>query len=127
MNAKEVANGPIIYLVKLSILLQFVRIFVPSKTGTAYYFIHSVNLLNLLFYTAFTFATIFNCIPRRKLWEPSTPGHCLDIARLIISSALINVVSDLAMFMIPMFCISSLHMPLKRKIGVSIVFATGVL
>lgn len=126
VNAKEVANGPIIYIVKLSILLQFMRIFVPSRTGTAYYFIQSVNWLNLLFYTAYTFASVFHCIPRRKIWEPYTPGHCLDIARLIISSSLINVVSDLAMFMIPLFCVSSLHMPLKRKIGVSIVFATGV-
>lgn len=127
MNAKEVANGPVIYVVKLSILLQFRRIFVPSRMGTAYYVIQSVNGLNLLFYTAYTFATIFHCIPRRKSWEPHTPGHCLDIARLIISSALINVVSDLAMFMIPLFCISSLHMPLKKKLGVSIVFAAGVL
>lgn len=99
----------------------------PSRTGTAYYFIQSVNGLNLLFYTASTFASIFHCIPRRKIWEPYTPGHCLDIARLIISSALINVVSDLAMFMIPLFCISSLQMPLKKKLGVAIVFAAGVL
>ncbi|MCJ1424105.1 hypothetical protein MMC29_001992 [Sticta canariensis] len=126
VNAKEVANGPVIYVVKLSILLQFRRIFVPSRMGTAYYVIQSVNGLNLLFYTAYTFASTFHCIPRRKIWEPHTPGHCLDIARLIISSALINVVSDLAMFMIPLFCISSLHMPLKKKLGVSIVFATGV-
>lgn len=127
MNAKEIANGPIIYFVKLSILLQFMRIFVPIKQGAAYYFIQCVNWLNLLFYTAYTLATIFACMPRRKIWEPQTPGRCLDTAKLIIASSLINVVSDLAMFMIPIFCISSLHMPLRQKIGVCVVFAAGIL
>lgn len=116
-----------IYFVKLSILLQFMRIFVPSKTGPAYYFIQSVNWLNLLFYSAYTIASSLNCIPRRKIWEPYTPGKCLDIAKLIIASSIINVFSDLAMFIIPLFCISSLQMPFKRKLGISVVFATGIL
>lgn len=127
VNAKEIFNGPVIYFVKLSIMLQFMRIFVPLKTGTAYYVIQFVNWLNFLYYSAYTLTAIFYCTPRKKIWEPQTPGHCVNISALLIASSLINITSDIAMLMIPLFCISALQMQLKRKIGISIIFATGIL
>lgn len=39
----------------------------------------------------------------------------------------INVVSDFAILLLPMVLISRLHMPLRKKIGVSAIFATGFL
>lgn len=127
VNAKEIANGPVIYVTKLSILLQFLRIFVPQKRGAAYYFIHITIWLNLFYYLAATLVSICTCIPRRKIWEPWTPGRCLDISKVVCVSSIINVISDVMILMIPLLCISSLQMPLKRKIGISIVFATAIL
>lgn len=127
VNAKEIANGPVLYITKLSILLQFMRIFVPHRRGTAYYFIHLTIWLNLFYYLAATLVSICTCIPRRKIWEPWTPGRCLDISKVICVSSIINVISDVMILMIPLFCVSSLQMPLKQKIGISVVFATAIL
>ena len=51
----------------------------------------------------------------------------MNIAALIVVGAIINLVSDVVMLLIPLFCISSLNLPLRKKIGVSCVFATGAL
>lgn len=127
VNAKEIANGPVLYITKLSILLQFMRIFVPHMKGIAYYIIQITIWLNLFYYLAATLVSICTCIPRRKIWEPWTPGRCLDISKVICVSSIINVISDVMILMIPLFCVSSLQMPLKQKIGISVVFATAIL
>ena len=51
----------------------------------------------------------------------------MDVAALIVVGSIINLVSDVVMLLIPLFCISSLKPPLRKKIGVSGVFATGAL
>jgi hypothetical protein len=43
----------------------------------------------------------------------------------MIASGVINLVSDLAILVVPLLSISSLQMPTKRKLGVSAIFATG--
>lgn len=127
VNAKAILNSPTIYFVKVSILLQFQRIFVPQKKGTAYYSIQAIMWLNGIYYIVTFFAGVFTCVPRRKIWEPTIPGHCLNTVNWFVASGLVNVASDVAILMIPIFCISMLQMPLKRKICISVVFAIGIL
>lgn len=113
---------------KLSILLQFRRIFSPHRIGKAYYFIHALIWINLGYYIAADFAIIFICTPRRKLWDVLYPkGKCLDSVKVVIVTACINAASDAFILMIPVFCISALQMPLQKKIGVACVFAMGIL
>lgn len=125
---KQIITCPIVYITKLSILLQFNRLFAPHKLGRAYWFIQGVIWINTAYYLAGMLATIFECTPRSKAWDVFTSGgYCVDIAALIVVGAIINLISDLVMLLIPLFCISSLKLPLRKKIGVSCVFATGAL
>jgi large subunit ribosomal protein L36e len=119
----------LIFLTKLSILLLYLRLFVPMKTwkSKTYLTIHFVLWFNVLFYTANTFGEIFYCTPREKEWNPKLPGHCVDVYVLIIGSAAINAFSDMMMIIIPFIVIWRLHMPTRRKLGLSIVFAFGIL
>ena len=125
--AKEVLNNPTIYAAKLSILLQFLRIFAPIHSGTAYWCIHLVIWLNTLYYVVLFPVTIFLCRPIRKAWQPWLPGRCSNVNAMIVASALINLASDLLIMVIPIFCISQLQMRTSRKIGVAAVFAMGIL
>lgn len=125
--AKELSNTPVIYITKLSILLQFERIFAPIHSGVAYWSIQAVIWLNALYYLACVLATVFLCNPMRKVWQPWIAGHCSNTNALIISSSLINLVSDLIIFVIPLFCVMKLQMPTSRKFGVAAVFAVGLL
>ena len=116
-----------IFLTRLSILLQLLRIFVVSRTGNStYYIIWTIICANLFFYVSSTFALIFACDPVRKTWNPTVPGHCINQRAVLIASVAVNVVSNIATLIIPFDCLWRLQMPLRRKFGVSVIFATGI-
>ncbi|MCJ1470266.1 hypothetical protein MMC07_008911 [Pseudocyphellaria aurata] len=128
-NAADAFYAPLIFVTKLSILLQYIRIFVPARTGVRYYPIHTLIWLNLTYYVINFFVGLFYCTPPRKIWDPSVPGHCLSAGAqitLFASAAALNVLSDVTMLVLPIFWISALQMPLRRKVAVSVVFATGI-
>ena len=127
MDAHEILNSPAICFVKVAILLQYKRIFVPLKDGVTYYSILAIIWLNGLYYAVNLFVGVFTCIPRQKIFESEIPGRCHHSVTWFVASGLINVVSDFAILILPIFCISMLQMPLKRKIGTSVVFAIGLL
>ncbi len=126
-NVEQILYGPLIFLTKLSILLQYLRIFVPNHAGKLYYTVQFMIWLNLLFYIAATLVEIFTCMPRKKIWEPSTPGRCVNNGIVVIITAAINVISDFSILVLPLSSIWGLQMPRKRKIALSAVFATGLL
>ena len=84
---------------------------------------------NVLLYTACTFVEIFGCAPTRKAWDITMPGgHCVDMAKVNIASAVFNFISDVVILLLPHGVIWSLqHVSLKKKVGVSALFGVGLL
>ena len=126
-NLEEILYCPLMFITKLSILLQYLRIFVPNHTGKLYYTVQFIIWFNLLFYIASTLAEIFGCIPRKKIWEPTTPGRCVNTNVVVIATGAINIISDFSILVLPLSSIWGLQMPRRRKIALSAVFATGLL
>lgn len=123
----EVYYNPLIFVTKLSILIQYLRIFVPSRSGKTYWAIHTLIWVNLLFYLAVMLVQIMSCLPRKKIWDPLVPGTCVDLADVLISGAVINVVSDFSMLILPIAKVWQLQITTARKWGISAVFGTGLL
>lgn len=125
-NGIEIAYIPIIFITKLSILLLFLRIFVPGNRNRTYWIIQGVILFNFLFYLANLPVEIWPCVPRSKLWTPTEPGHCINNEEVFVAGGTINVVSDFTILLLPIVEVWRLQMATQRKIGVSAVFATGL-
>ena len=87
----------------------------------------SFILANFIIYFANMMAFIFGCWPRDALWSPFVSGKCVDTTALMISSAVMNVVSDIGIITLPAVGVARLQMPLTRKAGVVAIFATGAL
>ena len=115
------------FLVKLSILLQLVRIICPHRRGWMYRAIRLLIVLNALFYAAITVTTVWACNPRHKIWTPSEPGTCISLAAMLISVAAVNAVSDMTILVLPVYQVWRLQLSTAKKIGVSGVFSTGLL
>lgn len=64
---------------------------------------------------------------RSKIWEKTTPGHCINLAVLLYVTGVVNTGSDIAILMLPLTVIWHLQMPTNRKIGVSAAFAAALL
>ena len=119
----------VITLIKVSILLQYLRIFVPNRrVNMPLYVGIQVFMWSLVvFYLVHLILTVTPCIPQRKFWDPFVSGRCIDVNALYQSSGVVNVLSDFAILILPVKPILSLQMPLRRKISTIAIFATGAL
>ncbi|KAF2790798.1 hypothetical protein K505DRAFT_340111 [Melanomma pulvis-pyrius CBS 109.77] len=127
MVVVQVLYSPPMLAAKLALLLQIQRIFTVNVKNFTYWIVWVLIIANCISYTIFLFMFIFACVPREKIWNPMVPGRCLDLGPTMISSSALNLVSDVAILVVPLLSISSLQMPTRRKVAVSAIFATGTL
>ena len=129
-NLSSIVYGPTIFFIKLSILLQYLRIFVPNRklNMTLFIGVQACIWSILIFYLVDTVFEIALCTPREKIWNPlMTTGHCFNGYASFQATGIFNVMSDFAILLLPMPTLWKLQMPRKRKFLMMAVFATGFL
>ncbi|KAL8819728.1 MAG: hypothetical protein Q9223_001916 [Gallowayella weberi] len=118
----------IVAFIKVAILLQCLRIFVPHRRGNLPLFvsIHVLMWCNVMFYIFHVIFMTIMCLPREKIWNKLEPeGHCFNTYAASIASGIFNVLSDFAILILPMVPISKLQLPMRKKIMMLAVFGTG--
>lgn len=129
-NLSSILYCPAVFFIKLSILLQYLRIFVPNRKGNMSLFvaIQSCVWSCFIMYLVATICAIAQCVPREKIWNPlMTTGHCINNSAAYLSTAIFNVITDFAILILPMPSLWKLQMPVKQKILTTAIFATGFL
>jgi hypothetical protein len=116
-----------ILTLKLSILLQFLRVFVPrGDRSFTFWMTHVVLWGNTLFYIIIVFLEIFACRPMAKLWDPLiTNGKCLNTLLEYLISASFNFALDFIILVWTQKVIWSLQLSGKRKMKLGILFLAG--
>lgn len=121
------AYAPIIFMVKLSLFLLYLRIFPLSHRvrGFVYFGIASTGV----FYTFATLFPIIICSPRRgeTRFVSQFSARCARDNTLGYIMTVFNVVSDHYVLAIPMPVVWKLQMPTRKKIEISAVFLIGIL
>ena len=104
-------------------------IFVPNRTGNMILYV-TIQLTMwevALFYLVDTNILIGMCNSREKIWNLlMTTGHCFNGTAADEATGVFNVISDFAILIVPIFPTWKLQIPLKRKIMIIAIFATGV-
>ena len=120
---------PAILFTKVTVLLQLLEIFVPRQTSSQarWYSLWTLIGLNAVFFTTLMFLEIFQCRPRKKIWNPMMAGTCININQTFVATGVINVVDDWVILILPLVWTWKLQLRTKQKIGVSLIFATGFL
>ncbi|KAJ5309981.1 uncharacterized protein N7443_002442 [Penicillium atrosanguineum] len=67
------------------------------------------------------------CRPHEAIWKFYLPSKCYSLPDVMLTSASVQVVSDIAMFLLPQRIIWGLGMNWQKKIGVSVLFGVGIL
>jgi hypothetical protein len=75
-----------------------------------------------------TLVNIVQCRPvAAAVHVPTSPGaHCIDIVALYLSTAPVNIITDIAIFFLPMPTLWRMRLPKKQKIILLLVFGTGL-
>jgi hypothetical protein len=70
--------------------------------------------------------TIFVCTPTAYFWDKSiNGGHCIDIHASFLSHAVLSMILDFMILILPMPIFWGLNLPKKQKIMLTSVFAVG--
>ena len=128
LNVSGILYGITVTLIKIAILLQYLRIFVPDRKANMPLFvaIYIVSCCILVFYFVDTIFMIIMCLPREKIWDLLMPeGRCFDSHAAYMATGIFNVVSDFTILVLPMIPIWKLQLPFKKKVMILAVFSTG--
>ncbi|KAI0540915.1 hypothetical protein GGR58DRAFT_511236 [Xylaria digitata] len=121
--------GPTSLLIKVSILVNWLRIFVPKGTrGPTFWVLHTLLWTNVFFYFITTVTEIVRCDPREKIWNPFFEGgSCpINVEDQNIATSVINFISDSTILAAPQWVIWKLQMSRSRKWGLSLLFVIGI-
>ncbi|KAK8035785.1 hypothetical protein PG991_001858 [Apiospora marii] len=111
---------------KISILIFILRVFPDQRFRQITY---GVIGLCSAYGIAFVFATMFQCQPINYSWkqiDSTIPGKCNDIHLQGWMSAILNIVVDLVVLVLPLKQLYALQTNLKKKIMIMIMFSLGI-
>ena len=121
--AFSVLYNPALMLTKTSILAFFLTLARdnPLFRWCNYLTLIVVNVAGL----ALTFLSIFQCRPVSAGFLYPTPQNadCTDIVTLYLSSAPVNIITDLAILFLPMPTLTGMRLPRKQKIILVVTFS----
>jgi len=112
------------FITKLSILLLYHRIF-SSRRFTRV--LICVGAFTAAFSIAVAFSNIFACRPFRALWDPDTPGKCLNVKALLRAVSVQDELTDVVILCLPLPMVWRLKMNRKRKWQVTGMILIGSL
>ena len=110
-------------LIKVSALLFYARVFKTVRWFRVALWI--VGAMVVSWFIAIECVAIFSCIPDRKLWEPTIPGHCIDTYTSFLGTAAPNVITDFLILLLPLPMLWRLNIGLKHRLGLIFVFMLG--
>jgi hypothetical protein len=78
-------------------------------------------------YTGIFFSVLFACRPISASWDPTLflTAVCINRGAIYIATAVIGVVTDFLVIILPVPTIWGLHMHMKQKLGLLGVFGVG--
>ncbi|KAI1461668.1 hypothetical protein F4805DRAFT_453552 [Annulohypoxylon moriforme] len=113
---------------KVAILLEWNKLFAPNRSPKSFYWTCYILLwVNIVYYITSIIVSNIVCFPILSEADTPSPGICLNKATAEAVSATLNLVSHVLVFVLPQKIIWKLNMTTKKKIGVSLIFAIGIL
>lgn len=111
-------------LTKISILLLYLRIFITQ-------WFQRTCQVSIAIIVAFTIGTvissIFQCTPVAFAFDKTEKGTCIDLTAFWYANAAFNILSDIAIILLPVSVIKKLQLSPQQKLLLCGIFAVGIL
>ncbi|KAF5688760.1 integral membrane protein PTH11 [Fusarium denticulatum] len=120
----QVLYNPILALVKSSILFFLLRL--GGHNRAIKWAIYGLNAINVALMIAIFVTVVFQTIPINAFWDHSVkPERQIDGPVFYISTAIINIITDVLVLLIPFWIFLGLKMRIAAKLGLIVVFLMG--
>lgn len=122
----QVTSTVAVPVVKCAILAFFLRVFGTLRWVKKFCF--SFLIIISALYLAYLVGLLVYCVPKPGgAWNSELLLHCGLTSPATLAIGVCNVIIDIAMFSMPFFIITKLHIDRKRKRGLVGVFLIGFL
>ncbi|RAL13190.1 uncharacterized protein BO97DRAFT_413641 [Aspergillus homomorphus CBS 101889] len=122
-------NGPSMLATKVALLLYYRRLFIVQQIWLRIFWWTNMVYV-VLWAIGSTISYMLSCVPASYYWERFDPqstmhGTCRNTTTADALPLILDLVSDVAILVLPIATIATLQMPLARKTGLMIVFSVG--
>ena len=108
-------------LSKVSILLLYRRLFTPFLQIPTMV----IGLIICAWCIAGVLVTSFQCDPIAGVWNFELDATCIDPVAFTLAIALSGVLTDLIVLVLPLQMVWRLHLPIRQKLVLSVIFSLG--
>lgn len=125
--AFTILYNPALMATKTSILIFYLRLARNTQKLlriASYVTLAIVNVAGIIL----TFLNAFQCTPASAAYSknPSESGNCMSIVTIYLCSAPINVITDLAILILPIPVLTGMRLPQRQKTVLVFTFALGI-
>ncbi|KAL1874720.1 hypothetical protein Plec18167_005956 [Paecilomyces lecythidis] len=125
--AKAIFGDEMVYivnlaLIKISILLMYCRVFALRRFRVGAWVI---GIITCFWTLIFVFLILFQCSPIQKAWNPLLPGRCWNMRGTFIGNAVPNIITDVAIILMPVYNVWKLHIRMVQRISLLGIFFLG--
>ncbi|KAH7408821.1 hypothetical protein DE146DRAFT_388802 [Phaeosphaeria sp. MPI-PUGE-AT-0046c] len=107
---------------KMAFLALFYRVFPMKKFRMICMILGGISVG---WTVSYLFVCIFQCNPIHRVYDRTIPGTCINFVAHRWSNAVLNLVTDIAIFILPIPVILRLNMSIGSKIGLVVLFSMG--
>ncbi|KAI0017018.1 hypothetical protein F4780DRAFT_630616 [Xylariomycetidae sp. FL0641] len=118
--------GSMLFL-KAAILIEWTHIFSSHNRRFFYWTCYGLMSVHVTCSTILISVWLGHCTPIQRNWNPLLSGHCVPVKWIDITSAIFNLLVDVFILVLPQRVIWSLNMSTKKKMAISLIFASGLL
>lgn len=111
-------------LIKLTFLLQYLRLLSVHKMKKI---IWGLGSIIMMWATSQVIVAVFSCTPIQKFWQPELEGYCMSNQPFWYINAGGNIMTDLAILIMPLPVLKNLQLHKKQKYFLLGIFSLGFL
>ena len=112
-------------LVKISILHFYTKVF---STHMLTYSAYAIGTVTMAYWLSTVLTAFLICRPFAFNWDKLTiKGHCGDTSGYYLSTAIVNLLIDVAIVALPLPLLWSLQMRTSRKLALTAIFSLGAM
>ncbi|KAK1579297.1 [Colletotrichum navitas] len=111
---------------KIALLISYLRLLKgtdPKGYRQVVWFTIAIVFLSHL---ACSFSLIFACTPVDKSWNPLKDGTCLPAGPSFTTYAVVTIVSDVIVAILPIPVLLKLNIRIEKKVGLIVIFLLGL-
>ncbi|KAJ5809362.1 uncharacterized protein N7503_001580 [Penicillium pulvis] len=102
-------------MIKLSVLFMYTRIFPNREFRVA---VIVLGVITVAWIVVITCVNVIQCAPIERAWDTSIPGACIDARDLFIANSIPNIVTDIAIIILPMRAVWKTNATVTHRLSV---------